>query len=504
MFSLGALVSALSLMLNAKGLLLLVSGSIIGMIFGAVPGLSGVTALVVLIPMTYGMDPITAMLLLGAAYGASTYGGAIPAILINTPGEPPNAATVLDGFPLSQKGKSGLALGAAATASTLGGLFGIVGAFCFIPVLSRVVMAFSYAEFMMMTLFGLSMIAVLSDGSLVKGLVAGALGIMLSCVGYDPMTTELRYTFGMEFLWDGIQVVPALFGLLALGEVMDLLIKELPIAGKAGGPDPGSGVWAGIMETIKQPFLVLRCSAIGFIIGVIPGLGGTVAGFISYMHAKQSCRKDACFGEGDVRGVIAPEAANDAKEGGSLLPTLAFGIPGSAGMAVFLGALTLHGVEIGQSIFVNNLTLVYMLILAILGAHIVAALIGLSLAEKMALLTRIRPVLFAPILLLVCLIGSFALRNSMGDVVVTIVFGLLGYEMRKFGFSRIALLLGLLLGHMAEVSFRQTLMTRGGAMSFVTRPISLTLLLCTLASLLLPKIYSYVRARRRVAWETGR
>jgi putative tricarboxylic transport membrane protein len=494
MFNPEVFFTTLGLMLTWKGILTLLSGSVIGMIFGAIPGLSGVTALVVLIPMTYGMDPVTAMLLLGAAYGSATYGGAVPAILINTPGEPPNAATVLDGFPMSQKGKSGMALGAAATASTLGGIVGLIVAFFFIPLLASVVMAFSYPEFFMMTMFGLSMIAILGEGTLLKGLAAGGFGIMLSCVGYDPMTSELRYTFGSQFLWDGIEVVPALFGLLAIGEVMDLLIKEKTIA-DAGKRPKGSGVWSGVKETLKRPFLVLRCSALGVLVGAIPGLGGTVAGFLSYMHAKQTCRNSETFGTGDVRGVIAPEAANDAKEGGSLLPTLAFGIPGSAGMAVFLGALTLHGVETGQTIFVKELGIVYMLLLAILGAHIIAAMIGLAVADKVALLTKVRPVLFAPILFLVCLIGSFALRNSIGDVFVTLCFGLLGYEMRKFGFSRIALLLGLLLGHMAEVAFRQTLMTPSGALGFITRPISLVILLCILASLSLPFFQSYLKRR---------
>jgi putative tricarboxylic transport membrane protein len=487
--------ATLGLMVTWKGIFILLSGSVIGMIFGAIPGLSGVTALVVLIPMTYGMDPVTAMLLLGAAYGSATYGGAVPAILINTPGEPPNAATVLDGFPMSQKGMSGTALGAAATASTLGGIVGLIVAFFFLPLLASVVMAFSYPEFFMMIMFGLSMIAILGEGTLLKGLMAGGFGIMLSCVGYDPMTSELRYTFGSQFLWDGIQVVPALFGLLAIGEVMDLLIKESPIAAGRGKRTKGYGVWSGVKETLKRPFLVIRCSAIGVLVGAIPGLGGTMAGFLAYLHAKQTCRNSGTFGTGDVRGVIAPESANDAKEGGSLLPTLAFGIPGSAGMAVFLGALTLHGVETGQAIFVKELGIVYMLLLAILGAHIIAAMIGLAIAEKVALLTKVRPVLFAPILFLVCLIGSFALRNSIGDVFVTLGFGLLGYEMRKLGFSRISLLLGLLLGHMAEIAFRQTLMTEAGAMGFITRPISLGILLCTVASLFLPYLQSHLRRR---------
>lgn len=487
--------ATLQIMLNARGIFILLSGTIIGMIFGAIPGLSGVTAMVVLIPMTFGMDPVTAMLLLGAAYGAATYGGAVPAILINTPGEPPNAATILDGFPMSQKGQSGTALGAAATASTLGGFIGLLVTFFFIPLLAKFVMAFSYPEFFMMTFFGLSIIAVLGEGTLLKGFAAGGFGILLSCVGYDPMTSELRYTFGIEYLWDGIEVVPALFGLLAIGEIIDLLVKEKPIAEYSVGQQKGAGVWSGVMATLKEPFLVLRCSAIGTVIGAIPGVGGTVAGFISYMHAKQTCKNNENFGLGDVRGVIASEAANDAKEGGALLPTLAFGIPGSAGMAVFLGALTLHGIDTGQDIFVTNLDVVYMLLLSMLGCHIVAAMIGLLLADKMALLTKIRPILFAPIIFLVCLIGSFALRNSVGDVIVTFLFGILGYEMRKLGFSRIALILGLLLGNMAEISFRQTLMTDAKIMGFFTRPISLSLFILTIVSVITPFIKSYRRRK---------
>jgi putative tricarboxylic transport membrane protein len=496
MFNWDTFLATLSVMLTWKGIAILSVGTIVGIIFGAIPGLSGVTALVVLIPMTYGMDPVMAMVLLGASYGASTYGGAVPAILINTPGEPQCAATVLDGFPLSQQGKAGLALGAAATASTLGGFFGIILAFLFIPILSSFVMAFSYAEFLMMTLFGLSMIAMLSEGTMIKGLVAGGAGILLSCVGYDPMTSELRYTLGFEFLWDGIQVVPALFGLLAVGEMMDLLIKDSAISGLQGKKVPMSDVMSGVKVTFKEWFLVLRCSFIGFVIGAIPGLGGTVAGFLSYIHAKQTSGNPDGFGKGDVRGVIAPESANDAKEGGSLLPTLAFGIPGSMGMAVFLGALTLHGIETGQVIFVKNLGIVYMLILAILGSHITGAMIGLGIADKMALLTKIRPVLFAPVLLMVCLIGSYALRNNMGDVFVTILFGFIGYEMRKFGFPRVSLILGLLLGNLAELAFRQTLMTEQGAMAFFTRPIALTILVLTIASLVWPYLQTYLKRRR--------
>jgi len=484
-------------MLRWPGIILLISGSIIGMIFGAIPGLSGTTAIVVLIPMTFGMEPSTAMLWLGAAYGAATYGGAIPSILINTPGEAPNAATVIDGFPMSQKGKAGIALGAAATASTLGGVVGLLVTLLLIPLLTKFLMSFSYQEFFMMAFLGLCIIAVLGEGTLIKGLAAGGLGIMLSFIGFDPIDSVLRYTFGIEYLWDGIPVVPALFGLLAIGEIMDLIIQEKTIASPQATQSEQGQVWMGVMETFKNIPLVLRSSALGTFIGAIPGVGGTVAGFFAYMQAKKTCKNSETFGQGDVRGVIAPEAANDAKEGGALLPTLAFGIPGSAAMAVFLGALTLHGLDVGQDIFVTHLDVVYMLIMAMLGCHMVAAVIGLLVADKVAILTRIRPTLFGPIIFVICLIGSFALRNSMGDAFMTILFGLLGYEMRKFGFSRIALILGLLLGGMAERSFRQVLMSESGIAGFFTRPISLVLFLTILILFISPYVQGYRKRRRK-------
>jgi len=243
--------------------------------------------------------------------------------------------------------------------------------------------------------------------------------------------------------------------------------------------------------------LVLRSSALGTIIGAIPGVGGTVAGFFAYMQAVQTCKNNETFGHGDVRGVIAPEAANDAKEGGALLPTLAFGIPGSSAMAVFLGALTLHGLDVGPNIFNAHLDIVYMLIIAGLGSHMVAAVFGLSIADKVALLTRIRPTLFGPIIFVVCLIGSYALRNSMGDAIVTVIFGLLGYEMRKFDFSRIALILGLILGGLAERSFRQALMSESGLAGFFTRPISLVLFLLVLLLFASPYIQGYRKRRKQ-------
>jgi len=348
----------------------------------------------------------------------------------------------------------------------------------------------------MMALLGLCIIAVVSTGTLLKGLAAGGVGVMLSFVGFDPINSVLRFTLGIQYLWDGIPVVPALFGLLAIGEAIDLLSRGHAIAAEHTAPPSRRQVLSGIRETFVHWFLVVRSSALGTFIGAIPGVGGTVAGFLSYLQAKNTCLNNETFGQGDVRGVIASEAANDAKEGGALLPTLAFGIPGSSAMAVLLGALTLHGLDVGQNIFILHLDIVYMLILAGLGCHVVAAIIGLSLADKVALLTRIRPTLIGPIIFVVCIVGAYALNNKIGDVFVCIIFGLLGYEMRKFQYPRIALILGLLLGSMAELNLRQTLMM-GSAWKFVTRPISLSMLIIILLLLFVPMIKYFMTKKRK-------
>ena len=320
-----AALPALISMLTWPAPLYLVLGTLLGMLFGILPGLGGPQVLALLLPITYGMHAELAMVLLVGAMSSIAFGGSIPAILINTPGTGQSAATCFDGFPLAQQGKAGMAIGAAATASCLGAVFGAIILTVILPIGRLVVLAFSYPEYFMLALMGLSVIAVVSIGSLWKGLVAACLGLIFSTFGYDPITGSVRFTFGSDYLWDGIRLMPAFIGLFAIGETLDLFLKRGKIAqaytGKIGG------VTQGVKAVFRNFGLFLRCSIIGTIVGIVPGVGGAVSNFLAYGHAVQVSKNPENFGKGDIRGVIAPEAGNDAKDGGALVPTLIFGIP---------------------------------------------------------------------------------------------------------------------------------------------------------------------------------
>ena len=485
------MVEAFFIAFGWPGIIYAFIGVLVGIVFGTLPGLSGAAAVVLLTPVTFGMDPRLAMLLLVSAYGAATYGGAIPAILLNTPGMGPSAATCFDGYPLSQQGKAGMALGAAATSSTLGGFVGLFILVLVIPIIRKILLAFSYPEFFMMVVWGLCMIAVVTKGSTIKGLAAGGLGIMLSLVGYDPVTSVVRYNFGTYYLWNGIPLIPAFIGLLALPEAIHLMVTGGTIVEKKYLDQEMAGVLEGIKAVFKNFPLMLRSAVIGTVIGIIPGVGGTAASFIAYGQAKQTCKNSEKFGYGDIRGVIAPESANDAKEGGAFLPTIAFGIPGSEAMAILLASLTMHGLPTGPQMLDEHMIIVWVLIVGDVVSHMIAAVIGLFCANWVArFITTLRPALFVPIIMAVCLLGSFAMRSEVLDVGVAVVFCFLGYGMRKFDFSRVALIIGFILGELAEISFRQTLMAMDFS-AFFLRPISLVVFIITILTFVGPYISSW-------------
>ena len=345
--------AALQVMFTLSGAFFLFAGVVVGLIFGVVPGIGGTTAIALLMPLTLGMDPRNAMMLMGGIMGAVSAGGSITSILINTPGGAPNAATCFDGYPMAQQGKAGAAIGAAAAASTLGGLFGIVLLVAVIPVLKEIVLLFGPPEFFMLALMGLAAVALSTGGQFLRGLIAGGIGLMLSFVGYSGVTGTVRFTGGSEYLWDGISLIPALTGLFAITEMI-----ALSVAGGTISKDATATRVTGVMEGVWACFThwktLLQGSAIGTVIGAVPGLGGTVAAFLSYTAAMQISKSPETFGKGNIEGVIGPEAANNSKDGGSLIPTLAFGIPGSAEMAVFLGVLVLIGVEPGPLLLIQN------------------------------------------------------------------------------------------------------------------------------------------------------
>jgi len=491
-----AILPALSIFADGLTWVFFLLGFVMGLVFGAIPGLSGAVALALLIPVSWGMEPRQGMVMFAGVMGAVAFGGAIPAILLNVPGTAPNVATCFDGYPLSQKGKAGVALGAAATASCLGATFGILWLVILIPAVRLIIMKVGPPETFVLILFGLFAIALFVRGNTLKGVCAGGLGLLLAFVGFDPVTGALRYNFGTMYLYDGIRPIPVIIGVFAISEAINLSIKgeavaQVEISSKA------SDVIEGVRSVFRHRITLLRSSAIGTGIGIIPGVGGTVACIMSWIAAAQSSPRKAFFGSGEVEGVIASEAANDAKDGGALLPTIAFGIPGSAEMAVLLGAFILHGLVPGPDLLSpGGLPLVWCLILSLFFSNILVSSAGLLMARHLAKLTMIRGNVIAPVIFCVCLLGAYSIHLSIYDAMLALIFGFVGYLMTKYGFSRVTLVLGLVLGTKAERNFHLSLMMSDvGGWIFLTRPIALVFVLVLVAVVLIPILRRLKRGR---------
>ena len=468
-----ALFQGLLLLLNPVSLIYLVLGVLLFLIFGAMPGLGGPVAFAILIPLTYTMDPISAFALLVGGHSAVMFGGSISAILINTPGTGQNVATTFDGYPLTQQGRAGEALGASATSSAMGSVVGAFFLAGMIPILRKVVLLFGPPELFLICIFGLTTIAAVSKGSFLKGLVAGVLGLLLSFVGFEPVSGDLRYTFGTLYLWDGIDLIPMIVGLFAIGEVIHLSTVGGAIA-KKKIPEAAVGVLKGVKAVFKHWFLMIRCAIIGTIIGIIPGAGGAVANVVAYGHAVSTSKHPEKFGTGIIEGVIAPETANDAKDGGALIPTVAFGIPGSETMAILLGAFLIQGLQPGPEMLTKHLPFLFSLVWMIVLGGILGAIVGLSVARRLTRLTMVPFSLLAPFIIAVALLGSFSSRGLLNDVFLTVIFGFFGYGMKKYGYPRAPVVIGLVLGHIVEKNFHLSLQLFGWY--FLLRPLTLVLL----------------------------
>ncbi len=457
-------------------------GVIIGLTVGILPGVGGTFSLAVLIPFTFTMEPASAFALLLGAHAPSYTGGAITTILLNTPGDPPNAATLFDGFPMTKKGEAGRALGAALSASAIGGILGAFYMILLIPVMRPLVLMFAPPEFFMLAIVGITFIAVISGKSLLKGLIAGGFGLMIGLVGLDMSTSTERFTFGSLFLWDGISLVPVTLGLFAVAEMMEVAVEGGSITEKMVTSDLG-GAMRGIKDTLQHFWLVLRCSILGNIIGIIPGIGGDTACFFAYGHAKQTEKNGRLFGTGVVEGVIAPQSAINAKEGGALVPTVAFGIPGSAGMAILLGAFYVQGIKPGPDMLNNNLWLIFSMAWTIALANIIAAAICLPFANKIAKVALIPGDYLFPLVLMLSAIGAYATRDGLGDLIIALLFGFIGYGMKKYEYSRPVVIIGLVLAKIAEKNLHLSLRLYHG--EFFLRPITLFLIAIAVVTIIM-------------------
>ena len=470
------------------------AGVVWGIFGGALPGISPSIAMALLLPFTYGMEPISAIVLLASVYVGAEYGGSIPAILIRTPGTNSAMATVLDGFEMHRQGKGGEALGISLISGLVGGLLGLVMLVLFTEPLARVALAFTPAAYFSLGVLGLSVVASLSGGSLIKGLIAAIIGLMIATVGTDPVSGVPRFTFGEPELLGGIRPIVVMVGLFAVSEIL-IQVGE-PGWAKASARDtrlklPGWATW-------KRLFVPQGIgTVIGALEGVTPGGGGTIAAFLSYNEARRWSKHPEEFGKGSPEGVAAPECANNVVTATALIPLLSLGIPGSNSAAILLGGFLIHGLQPGPMLFVRNPEVVYGLYGGLLVANVAMLLIGLViLTPCIWLVNRPKPYLLAFILALV-VSGIYSIEQSFFDVGITLAAGVLGYALRWAGVPFLPLVLGLVLGYLVESNYRRALvLSSGDHLTFLQDPVSLGLLLCALA-LAGVSIYREMRAKKK-------
>tara|TARA_R110002124_G_scaffold43772_7_gene134403 strand:+ start:994 stop:3042 length:2049 start_codon:yes stop_codon:yes gene_type:complete len=490
-----AAIDAIFIILDPVRFGFLTIGVVIGLAVGIVPGLGGLVGLSILLPFTYALDPYAAIAMLLALSSVVATGDTIPAVLFGVPGTVGSAATVVDGYPMAQKGEAGRAFGAAFSASLLGGLFGAMMLFVSIPVLRPLVLIIGPPELFALCLFGISLVALLSGSNRLKGLAAACLGLLMSAIGDDPNTATPRWTFNTLYLFDGVPLVPLALGMFALPELAGLMMRGGTISRK-GSSAAIAGQWQGIRDTFANLGLVFRSSVLGAGLGAIPGLGASIIDWIAYgVAAKTEKGADKTFGHGDVRGVIASESSNNAKEGGSLIPTIAFGVPGTASMAILLGAFQIHGIVPGQTMLTEKLDLTYAMVWSIALANVLGAGICFLFANQLARLALVRVGILVPVVLAVTLLGAFQNSASIQDVYAVIAFGLLGMIMKIFGWSRPALVLGFVLGSLIERYLVISYSLAG--VGFLLRPIVAIIVGMTILGIVIPVFKTMIARWRR-------
>ncbi|RJE79722.1 C4-dicarboxylate ABC transporter permease [Paracoccus sp. JM45] len=468
-------------------------GTVLGLVLGAVPGISSTMALAILMPVTFGMEPDAAILLLISIFMSSVYGGSISAILMKLPGTPASIFTQVDGYPMTRQGRAGQALTYALVASTVGGLIGLVILVTLAPVLAGFARNFRSPEFAAVALFGIVMLSFASNGSILIATVVGLIGVVLGAVGFDSLTDAQRLTMGAPMLQSGFNLIPVIIGLFGLGEVLQNLVGF----GRTPADTPKIGqISVPLRDLLGRWKVIGRGSLIGTLIGAIPAAGSAVAVSIAYAQERRLSKTPEAFGTGHPDGVVAPEAANSASVGGSLIPLISLGVPGDTITAVLMGALMVHGLTPGPLLFAKDPTFVAWIYVAVLMALVATLVFGLGMIRIAVLVTRIPPHLMYVFVTLFCVIGAFAIRNNLNDIYVMIGFGIIGFSFAKLDLPVTPLAFGLILGPILEENLRRSLMiSRGSWEIFLQRPISALLLLLCLAVVVLPLIARWKRRK---------
>jgi TctA family transporter len=483
---LDAIMSGFMALMTLQAIMFLVIGVAYGIFIGVMPGLGGVVAMTLLLPFTFGYEvEATLALLLGAHIG-TLWGDSVTSILFNVPGAAKGLALVFDGYPMTLQGKGTRALGASAMSVLLGGVIGAIFLAICIPFVRPLILLLGPPEYLMMALWGMTLIATFSGGSLFKGLVAAVIGIFIALIGMDPVTATPRYTFGSIFLLDGVSFPVAMIGVFAIAEMMKLhLAKDSAISRKLIVDT--STVWEGVGDTFKHWGLVVRSSILGLWIGVLPGVGGSAGGIAAYAQAVQTSKNPELFGKGNVEGVIAPEATLGANEGGGLLPTLAFGIPGGDSMALLLIAFMNMGIAPGPGMLTEHLDVVFALVWIVVLGCILTAVMGMAISPWLARMPSLNENLLIPIVLCVCFVGAYATRGRFEDIIVATVFGAIGYLMEKYEYSRANLIIGMVLATVIERSLHVSLTLHGPTFIF-TQPITFVMFCLIIITAVLPFI----------------
>jgi putative tricarboxylic transport membrane protein len=483
--------------LSAKALFLIAMGVAVGIVFGAIPGLTATMAVALCLPLTFGMRAVEGMALLVGLYIGGVSGGLISAILINIPGTPSSIATTFDGAPMARKGLAGKALGAGLFFSFLGGWFSFFILFFISPPLARIALRFGPFEYFAIAVFSLTLIATLSTGSMVKGLMSGLVGVILSCVGSAPIDAYPRFTFGYYELDGGFNLLPALVGLFAISEI--LKAAESPVEVRAGDIQSFSfrGFGFSLREFVGQIWNFIRSSLIGTGIGILPGIGGGTSNILAWIVAKKSSRHPEKFGTGILDGIVASESANNASIGGALVPLLTMGIPGDTVTAMLLGGLMIHGLSPGPLLFTTSGPIVYGIFAALIVANFLMLGMEFFGMRLFVRLLRIPKMYMLPVIIALCVVGSYGLNNRVFDAWSLFFFGLVGFGLERFGFPLPPVILGFILGPIAETNLRRGLMlTQGDFLPFLTKPVAGLFLGIAAASIAWSAVKDVLRRRK--------
>lgn len=486
--------------LSLVNLLAMSGGVVIGIVVGCLPGLSAAMGVALLLPLTFGMEAATGLIVLAGIYCGAIFGGSISAILIHTPGTPASAATAIDGYQLTLQGKAGKALGTSCIASFFGGLLSCISLYFFSPLLAQLAMKFGSPEYFWLSIFGLTIIAGVSSDSILKGLMSGALGLLISTIGMDPMEGVQRFMFGQPTLYNGINVTCALIGLFSMSQVLILAEKKFAKRGEVVKFDDKIGLSRKELKQIRPT--IIRSWIIGNLIGILPGAGASIACFVGYNEARRFSKNKEEFGHGSIEGVAGSEAANNAVTGGSLIPTLTLGIPGESVTAVLMGGLIIQGLQPGPELFTKYAPMTYTFFAGFVLVQFFMLGFGMLGAKGFAHISRLSDAILIPTVFILCMVGSFAIHNNFVDVIIMFIFGIIGYMVRKFGLNSAAIVLALILGPIGERGLRRSLLLNDGnpAILFST-PICWALIAMSVMGILSPLMMN--KLEKRVVNEAG-